>query len=144
VLVSSGGKTGATLGHICIEVSDLRNSRKFYEVLLGKLDSKVIMDTKETIGFSNEVFNIWLVESREPRVRREPPTGDESVVADHLAILVNSKRTIDVVSSEMKRNGFVALFPPEEHPEFQSGYYAASFCDPDNYVIEVYTKPARK
>ena len=60
--MSSEGKTRATLGHICIEVSDLRNSRKFYEVLLGKLDSKVIMDTKETIGFSNEVFNVWLVE----------------------------------------------------------------------------------
>ena len=142
--MSSEGKTRATLGHICIEVSDLRNSRKFYEVLLGKLDFKVIMDTKETIGFSNEVFNVWLVESREPRVRREPPTGEESVVADHVAILVNSKRTVDVVAREMKRNGFVALFPPEEHPEFQSGYYAASFCDPDNYVMEIYTKPTRK
>jgi predicted lactoylglutathione lyase len=125
-------------------VSDLLNSRKFYEVLLSKLDFKVTMETKETIGFSNGIFNVWLVKSQKSRVRREPPTGEESVIADHVAILANSERTIDVVAMEMKRNGFVALFPPEEHPEFQPGYYAASFCDPDNYVIEVYTKPARK
>ncbi|HML02338.1 MAG TPA: hypothetical protein VK487_03080 [Candidatus Bathyarchaeia archaeon] len=142
--MSLEGKTRATLGHICIEVSDLRNSGKFYEVLLVKLDFKVIMDTKENTGFSNGVFNVWLVESREPRVKREPLTGEESVVADHVAILVNSKRTIDVVASEMKRNGFVALFPPEEYSKFQSGYYAASFCDSDNYGIEIYTKPVQK
>jgi len=142
--MSSEGKTRATLGHVCIEVSSLRYSSKFYEALLGKLDFKVMMDTRETIGFSNQAFNIWLVESQEPRVKRQPPTGEESVVADHLAILVNNKQTVDAVAREMKRNGFVALFPPEEHAEFQPGYYAASFSDPDNYVTEVYTKPARK
>jgi predicted lactoylglutathione lyase len=144
MLMSFKGKTNATLGHVCIEVSNLENSRKFYEVLLNKLDFKVIMDTKETVGFSNKVFNVWLVESREPRVRREAPTGEESVVADHLAILVNSKQTVDAVADEMKQKGFVALFPPEEHAEFQPGYYAVSFCDSDNYVTEVYTSPARK
>jgi catechol-2,3-dioxygenase len=45
--MSSGGKTQASVGHVCIEVSNLRNSRKFYEALLGKLDFKAIMDTKE-------------------------------------------------------------------------------------------------
>jgi predicted lactoylglutathione lyase len=142
--MSSKGKTGAIVGHVCIEVSNLQNSRVFYEALLGKLDFKTITDTKETIGLSNEVFNVWLVESQEPRVRREARAGEESVVADHLAILVSSKQTVDAVAREMKRNGFVALFPPEEHPEFQPGYYAASFSDPDNYVTEVYTKPTRK
>jgi len=142
--MSSKRKTAATLGHLCIEVSNLSNSRRFYEALLGKLDFKTIMDTRETIGFSNEVFNVWLVELRRPRVRREPPIGEESVVADHSAILVNDKQTVDLIADEMKRSGFVALFPPEEHPEFQLGYYAASFCDPDNYVMEIYTKPTRK
>jgi len=40
----------------------------------------------------------------------------------------------------MKKNGLKALFPCEEHPQFEPGYYAVSFCDPDNYVIEIYTR----
>ena len=144
MFMNTAGKTGITLGHVCIEVSNLQISRRFYEALLGELAFKTIVDTKETIGFSNGVFNIWLAESPTPRIKREPPTGEESVVADHLAILVSNKQTVDAIAEEMKRNGFVELFPPEEHAEFQPGYYAASFCDPDNYVLEVYTKPARK
>jgi len=39
------------------------------------------------------------------------------------------------------KEGFAPLFSPAEYPEFAKGYYAVSFCDPDNYVIEIYTCP---
>ncbi|OGD46822.1 hypothetical protein A3K70_00075 [Candidatus Bathyarchaeota archaeon RBG_16_48_13] len=77
---------------------------------------------------------------RESRVKRKAPTGEEFVVADHLAILVPEKETVYGIEKEMKKNGFEALFPCEEHPQFEPGYHAVSFCDPDNYVIEIYTR----
>lgn len=140
VLVS-GKRVQAVVGHVGIEVSSLKKSRKFYEDLLGELEFKVIMDTEEGVGFSNETFQVWVGELREPRVKRKAPTGEEFVVTDHLAIFVPDKATVDAIEGKMRKNGFKALFPCEEHPEFMPGYYAVSFSDPDNYVVEVYTRP---
>lgn len=133
-------KPGATIGHVGIEVTSLTKSKKFYKALLTGLGFEVIMDTEDGVGFSNQNFSVWIGELREPRVRRKAPTGEEFVVADHLAILVQDKKAVFDIEKEMQKNGFKALFPCEEHPQFEPSYYAVSFCDPDNYVIEVYTR----
>jgi len=134
----------AIVGHVGIEVSNLSVSKKFYKTLLGGLGFKVIMDSEDGMGFSNRNFQVWVAESRRPRVKRDAPTGEEFVVADHLAILVQNKGVVDAAERVMKKKGFEALFPCEEHPQFEPGYYAVSFCDPDNYVIEIYTRPKPK
>ena len=128
VMVSSK-PTQAVVGHVGVEVSNLSNSRKFYKVLLEGLGFKIIMDTEDGVGVSNQSFQVWLGELREQRVKRKAPTGEEFVVADHLAILVQDKETVDAVERKIKNNGFEALFPCEEHPEFEPGYYAVVFCD---------------
>jgi catechol 2,3-dioxygenase-like lactoylglutathione lyase family enzyme len=130
----------AIVGHVGIEVTNLTKSKKFYKALLTGLSFEVIMDTEDGVGFSNQNFSVWIGELREPRVRRKAPTGEEFVVADHLAILVKDKKAVFDIEKEMEKNGFKALFPCEEHPQFEPGYYAVSFCDPDNYVIEIYTR----
>jgi predicted lactoylglutathione lyase len=134
----SGKQTQAVVGHVGIEVSDLNRSKKFYKALLLGLGFRVTMDTETGMGFSNENFSVWVGELRQPRVKRKAPTGEEFVVADHLAILVQNKETVDDIEKVMKKNGFEPLFPCEEHAQFEPGYYAVSFCDPDNYVTEIY------
>ncbi len=136
----SDKQTQAIVGHVGIEVSNLKSSKKFYKTLLEALGFKTIMDTDDGVGFSNQNFSIWVGELQEPRVRRKAPTGEEFVVADHLAIFVQDKKAVYDIEREMKKNGFEALFSCEEHPQFEPGYYAVSFCDPDNYVIEIYTR----
>lgn len=130
----------AVVGHVGIEVSNLKVSKKFYTSLLEKLGFRIVMDAEEGVGFSNESFQVWLGELRDSRVKRGIPTGEEFVIADHLAILVGDKRDVDAVEKKMREQGFEPLFPCEEHPEFEAGYYAVSFCDPDNYVTEIYTR----
>ena len=134
----------AIVGHVGIEVSDLGASKKFYKTMLEGLDFKIIMDSEDAIGFSNQNFQVWLAESKKPRVKRSAPTGEEFIVADHLAIFVHNKDAVDAIEEVMKKKGFEALFPCEEHPQFEPGYYAVSFCDPDNYVVEVYARPEPK
>jgi len=135
----------AVVGHVGIEVASLRMSRKFYSALFGGLGFKVMMDSEDGLAFTNQNFSVWIGELQEPRVKRKAPTGEEFVVADHLAIHVRGKEAVYEIEKEMKKNGFKALFPCEEHPQFEPGYHAVSFCDPDNYVIEIYTrlKPKR-
>jgi catechol 2,3-dioxygenase-like lactoylglutathione lyase family enzyme len=142
--VASGKQTQAVVGHVGIEVSNLGSSKKFYKALLTGLGFSIMMDTEDGVGFSNQNFSVWVSALREPRVRRKAPTGEEFVVTDHLAILVQDREAVYDVEREMKRKGFKALFPCEEHPEFEPGYYAVSFCDPDNYVIEIYTREKPK
>ena len=141
----SNNPAGAIVGHVGIEVASLSKSKKFYKTLFGGLGFKVMMDAEDGLGFSNQNFSIWVSELRQPRVKREAPTGEEFVVADHLAILVQNKETVDDIEKTMKKSGFEPLFPCEEHAQFEPGYYAVSFCDPDNYVIEIYhrAKPKR-
>ena len=130
----------AIVGHVGIEVSSLSRSKKFYKALFEGLGFKVMMDSEDGLAFTNQNFSVWIIELREPRVKRKAPTGEEFVVADHLAIHVPDKNTVYDIEKEMKKKGFEALFPCEEHPQFEPGYHAVSFCDPDNYVIEVYTR----
>ncbi|MDD1775792.1 MAG: hypothetical protein LUP94_00390 [Candidatus Methanomethylicus sp.] len=130
----------AVIGHVGIEVSKLSISKKFYKILLGAIGFKTIMENEEGIGFSNQSFQVWISELPAPRVLRRPPTGEEFVIADHLAILVQDKGLVEAVEMEMAKEGYKPLFPCEEHPEFEQGYYAVSFCDPDNYVLEIYTR----
>ena len=134
----SGKQAQALVGHVGVEVSDLNRSKKFYKALLSGLGFRITMDTKDGMGFSNESFSIWVGELKPPRVKRKAPTGEEFVIADHLAILVPKKETVDDIEKTMKKSGFEPLFPCEEHAQFEPGYYAVSFCDPDNYVIDIY------
>ena len=92
------------VGHVGIEVSNLGNSKKFYRTLFGGLGFKTIMDTEDGVGFSNQNFQVWIGKSPKPRVKRDAPTGEEFVVADHLAILVQNKATVDAIEKEMKKN----------------------------------------
>jgi len=140
-MISNKKTIQSTLGHVSIEVSSLKDSRRFYEVLLTGLDCRLMVDERTTMAFSNRNFQIWVCESQPPRVKRECPTGEEVAVADHLAILVSDEKTVNAIATKMKMDGFVPLFPPEAHPQFTQGYYAVSFCDPDNYVVEIYTAP---
>ena len=142
--MSQNNQPQAIIGHVLIEVSDLEKSKKFYTTLLSKLCFKIILENEGGVGFSNQNFQIWVGQAEEPRVKRKAPTGNENVVLDHLAILVTDKETVDTIEREMEKNGFEPLFPSEEHPPFEPGYYAVSFCDPDNYVVEVYTRSKPK
>jgi len=139
-MTSSYNPLNAIVGHVGIEVTSLKRSKKFYKTLLEGLDFRIMMDTETGLGFTNNNFSIWIGELPEPRVKRKAPTGEEFVVADHLAIHVPDKKTAYDIEKEMKKNGFEPLFPCEEHPQFEPGYHAVSFCDPDNYVIEIYTR----
>ena len=134
----------ATIGHVGIEVSNLSESKRFYKTLLEGLGFKIIMETPDGIGFSNQNFQVWVSQPPELRMKRKAPTGEEFVVADHLAILVLDRKKVDTTEREMEKIGFKALFPCEEHPQFEPGYYAVSFCDPDNYVIEIYNRSEPK
>lgn len=131
-------KPQVSVGHLCIEVSNITKSRRFYEPMLKNMGFQMIMEEKDSIGFSNGSLSIFLGQPASRRVERKAPDVDELVIADHVALRVPSRKTVNEVALVMKKAGIEPLFAPEEHPEFVAGYYSVSFCDPDNNVIEFY------
>ena len=136
-------KKTVRVGHVSFEVSDLDATKRYYAGLFDELGFDPIFDDKDSAGWSNGNFTIFLAKPEKQRVSKQKPGDDEFVIADHLALLFENRTDIDSVAAFMKKCGTNALFPPEEHPEFAPGYYSVSYCDPDNNVIEFYslTKP---
>lgn len=127
------------IGHVGIEVKEIAKARPFYDALAAGLGLRVIFESEYAVGYGGRDYQLRLGVAEGRRVERQPPNGNEEVIADHLAILVSSKEDVDKVAKAMEEHGIRPLFPPEECPQFTPNYYAASFCDPGNYVIEVYT-----
>jgi catechol 2,3-dioxygenase-like lactoylglutathione lyase family enzyme len=127
----------ATLDHISIEVSIVPKSIKFYDAVAKGLG---LMQIFTSAGWRSGTFMIWIGLSDVPRVFRKPPTAEEMAVAEHAAIHVTDRESVDAFDQTMREAGFKPLFPAEEHPEFGPSFYAVSYCDPDNFVLEVSTK----
>lgn len=136
--MNANTKPEVRVGHVCIEVSNITKSRRFYEPMLKNLGFQTIMEEKDSIGFSNGSLSIFLGQPASRRVERKAPEVDKLVIADHIALVVPGRKAVDEVALVMKKAGFEPLFAAEEHPEFVAGYYSVSFCDPDNNVIEFY------
>jgi len=136
--LDSGTISRVSVGHICIEVSDIAKSKKFYEPMLKSLGFQTIMEEKDSMGFRSGSLSIFLGQPASRRVERKAPRTDEFVVADHIALLVPDRKTVNEIAQIMTEARFEPLFAPEEHPEFVPGYYSVSYCDPDNNVIEFY------
>jgi predicted lactoylglutathione lyase len=133
-----------SIGHVSLEVSDLVRSRKFYEPALKGLGFKTVLEQADASGYSNQSLSIFLAKPQSPRVQRKPPSEAEFAIAEHFAILLPDRKTVDETTELVENAGFKPFFPPEEHSEFAPGYYSASFCDPDNNVIEFYTIEERR
>lgn len=135
----SGVLGKVSVGHICLEVSDVVTAKISYAPLFAELGLKLILDDKESVGWGNKSFAIFLGKPENRLVERKSPTGNEFVVADHFALLLETRSSVDAIAALMKKRGVEPLFDAEEHREFIPGYYSVSFCDPDNNVMEFYS-----
>jgi predicted enzyme related to lactoylglutathione lyase len=128
------------LGHLCIEIGDFAKAMEFYRPLFRVTGFKRRWGGQGWAGYVNGGLSVFITETKPKRVVRRPPTGRESVVADHIAFALSSRRQVDLVAKTLEKAGFKALFPAQAYPEFGPDFYAASFTDPDNCVLEFCAK----
>jgi catechol 2,3-dioxygenase-like lactoylglutathione lyase family enzyme len=126
------------LKHISLEVSDIARTEWFYDRFLGRLGFRRFVRDAGYLGYTDGQLTLWFVAGRSPRVHRKPPTGDEEVVADHLAFEVGSPTSVQELEAELAKADIYPFFRGEEHPEFRPGYFSAVWTDPDQVVLEVY------
>ncbi len=123
--------------HVCMEVENFGKAMGFYGPLFEAAGFvKGWGDGKSYVGHTNGSFTLFIGESRPRRVKRGAPTGEEFVVTDHVGFSVGKREDVDVIDAAMRKAGFKPLFPAAELPEFGPGFYAVTYCDSDNNVIE--------
>jgi catechol 2,3-dioxygenase-like lactoylglutathione lyase family enzyme len=134
----------ASLKHLSLEVSDISRTTWFYDRFLGELGFRRFVHEAEYVAYTDGDLTLWLIKVRSPRIRRRPPTGDEEVIAEHLAFHVDSAARVSEVEAKLAKSEIYPVFRGEEHPEFRAGYFSATWVDPDQVVLEVYTVAAKR
>jgi hypothetical protein len=128
--------------HICFEVEDYSEAMKYYGALLGTAGfNKSWGDDKIYTGFVNFPFTIVIAATKPRRVSKTAPTGNEFAVTDHVGFYVPTRQDVCDIELAMKNAGYEPLFPAQEYPEFGKGFFAVTFCDADNNVIEFSSRP---
>lgn len=134
----------AEIRHISFEVEDIRKARWYHDRFLGRLGFHRFADDPTYLGYSNGSQTFWLLQSNAPRIRRRPPTGDEEVIAEHVAFKVGSGAEVAKIQGDLAQQEIYPIFRCEEHPEFAPGYVSATWVDSDKIVLEVYSVPEPK
>jgi catechol 2,3-dioxygenase-like lactoylglutathione lyase family enzyme len=123
--------------HICLEVSDFKRAAAFWKPLLDTAGfAEGWSDGASYAGYTNAAMTLFFGESKPPRVVRAAPSGQEFVVTDHVGFTVGRREDVDAIAAAMAAAGLAPLFPAQEYPEFGPGFYAVTFRDADNNVIE--------
>ncbi len=121
------------IDHFGISVSDIKASRKFYEVVLGSLGYVVNADFSTTIGFG-------IVQSS----GKSADPGGEFWLSEGVPMNPRAHFAFGAASHEEVRNfyalglaaGGVDNGKPGFRLQYHPRYYAAFLLDPDGYNIE--------
>lgn len=123
--------------HICFEVSDFKKALEFYLPLFQAGGfTKGWGDESTYVGYSLGFLTLFIGQAEKKRVNRLPPTGQEFVVTDHVGVSLGTRQEVEAIAAAMLKAGIKPLFPAQEYPEFGPGFFAVTFCDPDQNVLE--------
>ena len=121
--------------HLEINVSNFEKSKVFYQDLLEWLSYEQIVGGKDFAGWGNgetKIFVTYLERYKDAGFHRR------RVGLNHIAFQARSKADVNRLYSEflVPRSIKVLYGGPKEYPEYEKGYYAVYFEDPDRIKLE--------
>jgi catechol 2,3-dioxygenase-like lactoylglutathione lyase family enzyme len=114
------------LDHVGLQVSDVPQSKAFYEKALAPLGYKVLMDFGEAVGFGIERPDFWIHVG-----------GDKG--ATHVAFAAESRNVVEAFHEAALAAGGSDNGGPGLREIYHPTYYGAFVFDPDGNNIEAVT-----
>lgn len=136
---------GARLGHVNLEVSDLRRARRFYDEILPVLGfRRLSISDASWVGYRKGRMTLWLTVSRPRRARRGSPrvptTGATDPISDHLGFRVQDSQTLISIERTLLEAGLKPIYRFDRVATVGRTWYVSdAWQDPDHNVIELYT-----
>lgn len=123
----------ATLGHVVLNVKDLKKSENFYRTLLGmRVSGRNLRTRMSFLSFGQEHHDIALMELPKG-ARRSPRRGVPGL--HHFCVYVKSPKTVDALYPALKRRKIRIVSGPEILEVARNR--SISFLDPDGNRVEV-------
>ena len=133
IIAFTVGVKNGVLGHVVLNVANLKKSEIFYRTILGMQISARNRRTKMTfLSFGREHHDVAL---------QEMPRGTKNAVADgpsrlhHFCIYVKTNQEVDALYPLLKRRRVPIVSGPETLEV--AGNRSVSFLDPDGNRVEV-------
>ena len=125
-----------SINHVVLTVNDLGKSRAFYDRLLPSLGYRLLFEEKDSFGFVGaDGMKIFFAEAH---AENRGLTFDRYKVGlHHFAFNAPDRAYVDSVHAKLVSWGVTILDPPAEYPQYEAGYYAVFFLDPDGIKLEV-------
>lgn len=131
-----------TIHHVEINVSDLRESSRFYEGFLRWLGYARVLDEKDIVGWRKGTTRIFAVQCGKKYIHNG--FHRKRVGLNHVAFYAPTRQTVDrFYKSYLLAKEIPVLYGGiKEWPDYERGYYAVYWEDPDRIKLElVYTPP---
>jgi predicted lactoylglutathione lyase len=114
------------LDHLNLQVSDVAQSRKFYELILPPAGLPVNREFGDVaVGFGDKNYAVLAL------VRQETP-----IQATHVAFRVTTRREVDELYETALNAGGLDNGSPGLRPHYHENYYAAFVRDRDGHNLE--------
>jgi len=131
-----------SLNHLRLTVSDIPRAERFYTPLLGYLGYRLVERSPKRIAYAAPTpsGNLqWLIFSL---VRPGSAARHDrySTGFHHLALNADSREQVDEFHRLLIANGAQVLDAPTDY-DFEPGYYAVFFSDPDGMKLELVHVP---
>jgi glyoxylase I family protein len=125
-----------SINHVSLTVNDLARSRAFYDRLLPALGYRLLFEEPGSFGFKG-ADGLKLFFTLAAEARRGETFDRYRVGLHHLALQAPDRAFVDSVHAKLVEWGVKILDAPAEYPQYDPGYYAVFFLDPDGIKLEV-------
>ena len=129
-----------TMNHVALTVSDLAEStERFYAPLLRFLGYEPIVEEAEMsvwLSATGCAVNLW--QAKPQHAGRKPERYAPGF--HHFAFNADSRASVDRCYTYLQEAGIEILDPPAEY-DYEPGYYALFFADPDGMKFELVHLP---
>ena len=125
------------IGHCAIWCQDIERLREFYQrYFSAKPNDKYINPSKKFSSYflsfdSGARLELMQMESVKDSLHEQ---GESYIGYAHLAFVLSSRKQVDRLTDELKRDGFHVLDGPRQTGD---GYYESTVLDPEGNRIEI-------
>jgi len=137
------GKIGS-VNHLRLTVTDIPRAERFYNPLLEFLGYSLVERSDSRLAWAGWAAHgnlHWIIVSIASQERRGPRHDRYAPGFHHLAFNADSRDEVDRFHGLLVREGVQVLDPPAEY-NYEPGYYAVFFSDPDNLKLELVHVPS--
>jgi catechol 2,3-dioxygenase-like lactoylglutathione lyase family enzyme len=121
--------------HLSIGVSDIGQSKRFYDAALASLGYRCLSAGPDSLGYGAAEVAFWVLAA-------ERPVSADEKSGLHICFIAPSRAGVDAFHASALNAGGRDNGKPGIRADYDASYYAAFVVDPDGYRLEAYCSHA--